>query len=286
MSTAPEPLGAVQRWMLEALLEPGKVDRQEIADTFLPGSHLDAAGCLAIYQRSYVLRLQKCLAEQFPATRHALGDALFDDFAAAYLGACPSDSYTLYELGRRFPAWLEESRPDREFGEDGRETWIDFMVDLAHYERELFRLFDAPGHEGQAWPGIDADDRELILQPCLVLAEYRYPVAWYYHEVRAGKSPGFPPQSRSHLVLLRRDYQTSTYPVSPLHFRFLTALQRHGSIDLALADIATWSRRPLDAVTHSWATEVRGPWIGAGFFVARPTSAAGPTPNRIPAPLR
>ena len=26
-----------------------------------------------------------------------------------------------------------------------REDWIDFMVDLARYERELFRLFDAPG---------------------------------------------------------------------------------------------------------------------------------------------
>jgi hypothetical protein len=161
---------------------------------------------------------------------------------------------------------MEQSRPDRDLPEDEREDWIDFMVDLARYERELFRLFDAPGHEGQAWPGTGTDDRALVLQPCLALAQYRFPVAGYYHEVRAGRSPEFPVKSPSHVVILRRDYQTATYPVSPLHHRFLHALQQHHTVAHALADIALWSRRPLDAVVHSWTTEVRNAWIDAGFF--------------------
>ncbi|MFP3656554.1 DNA-binding domain-containing protein, partial [Burkholderia sp. SIMBA_052] len=82
---------------------PDGVDADTIAATLLPGPKLSASACLAIYQRSYILRLRKCLEEQFPASYHALGAALFADFADEYLRACPSDSYTLHELGRRFP---------------------------------------------------------------------------------------------------------------------------------------------------------------------------------------
>lgn len=269
MSAAPARLAALQRWMFDALAAPESVDRAALEAAVLPGAQLDAASCLAVYRRSYVLRLRRCLAEQFPATRHALGEALFDDFADAYLRDCPSDSPTLYALGRRYADWLESQRPDRDCSDDAREDWIDFLVDLARYERELFHLFDAPGHEPQSWPTESAPDADLQLQPCLALAEYRYPVAWYYHEVRAGRSPAFPPAAASPLVLLRRDYQTTTYPLSALHYRFLQRLQNGGSIAAALADIAEWTGRPLAAVQASWQQEVRGAWLAAGFFVLR-----------------
>jgi hypothetical protein len=150
-----------------------------------------------------------------------------------------------------------------------RESWIDFMVDLAHYERELFRLFDAVGHEGQPWPDSGSADHALVLQLCLVLAHYRYGVAWYYHEVRDGHSPAFPPQSPLHVVILRRDYHTTTYPVSALHYHFLAAMQSQGSIGDALRDIASWTQHSIEAVTQSWTEEVRLQWIDAGFFVAK-----------------
>jgi hypothetical protein len=269
MNSTEATLAQVQRWMLDALLAPGSVDGQLLADIVLRGPRLGAAASLAIYQRSYLLRLRLCLGEQFPATRHALGKILFDDFADEYLRAVPSRSYTLHELGRRFPDWLEQARPDGALHGDQREDWIDFMVDLAQYERGLFRLFDAPGHEGRPWPGVETGDGALILQPCLRLEQYRWPVAGYYHAVRAGCSPELPTKSRSYFVIARRDHQTTTYPVSPLHHRFLRALQQHGSIERALADIAAWTQRPLAAVVHSWVTEVRRPWLEAGFFIAR-----------------
>ena len=112
MSPGQAPLPGLQRWMLDALFAPERADADVVATTLLPGPRLPAAACLAIYQRSYILRLRKCLEEQFPACRHALGAGLFADFADEYLRACPSDSYTLHELGRRFPQWLQDSRPD------------------------------------------------------------------------------------------------------------------------------------------------------------------------------
>ncbi|HVI89986.1 MAG TPA: DNA-binding domain-containing protein, partial [Dongiaceae bacterium] len=114
MSVDQDRLDSLQRWMIEALIAPDGVDAGTIAATLLPGPKLSASACLAIYQRSYILRLRKCLEEQFPASYHALGATLFADFANEYLRACPSDSYTLHELGRRFPEWLEDNRPDRD----------------------------------------------------------------------------------------------------------------------------------------------------------------------------
>jgi hypothetical protein len=256
-----------QRWMLDALIAPGSIDGQRIDDIVLPGAHIDGAACLAIYQRSYILRLRRCLREQFPATCHALGQSLFDDFADDYLRACPSDRYTLYELGRRFADWLSDTRPDRDLPENQREDWIDFMIDLARYEYALFRLFDAPGHEGRAWPDVACTDSTLRLQPCLVLARYRYPVAWYYHEVRAGCSPSFPQAGASHAVILRRDYRTTTYPVGSLHYRFLEHMRDHGDIEAALADIAAFTGRARLDVERSWREDVREAWLRAGFFV-------------------
>ena len=269
LNSAGGALRQIQQMFLESLVSPGSTGAKALNATFLPGAQLDAAACLGIYQRSYRLRLRKCLGDQFPASRHALGENLFADFADEYLRACPSDSYTLYELGRRFPDWLEASRPDRDQPLDKREHWIDFMVDLAGYERVLFHLFDASGHEGHDWPKPDCSDALLVLQPCLRLVHYRYPVAAYYHAVRAGEEPSFPVAAESYNVVLRRDYQTATYPVSALHFRFLQMVQECGSVDAALCGISEWSGRPLAVVTASWHEEVKRAWIDAGFFVYR-----------------
>jgi hypothetical protein len=257
----------LQQWMLNALLAPRCV--QGIGERLTDSPKLDARAQLAIYQRSYVLRLVKCLAEQFPALVHALGAPLFDDFAKEYLAACPSDAYTLYELGRRLPTWLEASRPDRDLAPEEREDWIDFMVDLAHYERELFWLFDAPGHEGGVWPSGDVPDARLVLQPCLVLAQYRYPVAQYYHAVRQGRAPEYPTAQATYLAVARRDYLTATFPLSPVQFQFLCALHKIGSIDAALEAVALALGRPLAEVRTTWSHTLRATWIQAGFFVAR-----------------
>lgn len=269
MKVGGDCLDGLQRWMLDALITPDGVDGSAVTATLLPGPKLSASACLAIYQRSYILRLRKCLEEQFPASCHALGAKLFADFADEYLRDCPSDSYTLYELGRRFPQWLEDNRPDGGEPPENRQSWIDFMIDLAAYERELYRLFDAHGHEGQPWPDASADDATLVLQPCLALVEYRYPVASYYHEVRAGRSPRFPAAMPSYAVILRRDFLTRTYPVTRLHHRFLSLVHEIRDVPSALEAIAAETGKPIDDVRRSWRDEVRRPWLEAGFFVER-----------------
>lgn len=267
--TADNAIKNWQNWMLNALIKPDEIDGKDIDNRFTAGANLSAAQCLGVYQRSYILRLTKCLAEQFPALCHALGEPLFEQFARKYLREYPSDSYTLYELGRRFGAFLQQDRPDKDLPPQHRESWIDFMVDLAHYEQLHFSLFDAPGHEGNSWPQTNTPDDQLILQPCFALAQYQYPVAWYYHAIKEEKASPFPPKQPSYVALLRKDYQVTTFPVSQVHFLFLQKIQNTKNINTALNFISEVTKVPIEAVTQSWHSEIKAKWIDAGFFVNR-----------------
>ena len=114
MDVIPQSIASWQNWMQQALIHPRNTPKGDIENQFTAGANLSASECLAIYQRGYILRLTKCLAEQFPALCQALGAPLFEQFAKRYLQQCPSDSYTLYELGRRFADFLAQDRPDKD----------------------------------------------------------------------------------------------------------------------------------------------------------------------------
>lgn len=262
------PYEELLRWMHGALVAPGSVDRRELDGIVASGPRLDSLGALAIYQRSYSRRLLGCLREQFPALCHALGEDLFNDFARQYLVAHPPKSHTLYDLGRGLPGYLEGQRPDASKPVELREGWIDFMVDLARFERRLFVMFDAPGHEGRALADPTADDARLRLQSCFELGTFSYPVAPYYHGVRRGEAPEFPKRARSHLALVRRDYITRTVALTAPQHGFLDALARGETIAVALQWVADSCSMPIDSVVRSWAEAggARERWIEAGFF--------------------
>ena len=260
-------LPAVQRWMYEALAFPRRVEAGTIDRLLAPSGRLSGTGGLAVYQRGYFLRIASCMREQFPALCHALGEALFDDFVADYLRERPPESHTLYDLGRRFPAWLEQARPDRELPPAARETWIDFMTDLARFERQLFAMFDAPGHEGKAFADAATPDRRLRLQPGFDLGAFRYPVAAYYHAVRRGEDAPLPPAQASFVALVRTDYVTRTIPLGEAQYRFLEALAAGGGVEDGIAAAARHLAIAPDEIRRSWRAEQRQRWIDWGFFI-------------------
>ena len=265
----PGALHDLQEWMQNALIQPSSATRQEVDQRFKASNRLSASERLAIYQRSYISRLRLCLAEQFPASRHALGAELFDQFARVYLASEPSDSYTLHQLGRRFPAFLQATRPDKDDPEDQQETWVNFMIDLATYERALFVLFDAPGHEGKPWPTTKTPDDALVLQPCFHLGAYRFPVANYYHSVSDQSKPSLPPRVDSHVAITRYDYITSSYPITQQHHVFLQAMQRTESVAAALDHVADTLDLPTKDVHDAWTDQIRDHWIQSHFFIEK-----------------
>lgn len=275
-----EALRSVQRWMLDALAFPARVDGER-RDALLEASpRLTAAAGLAIYQRGYLLRIASCMRDQFPALCHALGEPLFNDFVADYIRDKPPESHTLYDLGRRFPAWLEENRPDRGLTPARREPWIDFMIDLARFERQVFAMFDAPGHEGRPFAGADTPDGRLRLQPCFALGAFAFPVAAYYHSVRCKQPASLPPAGRSFAALVRTDFVTRTIPLQEPQYLFLEAMAAGGGVEAGAEAAARLLGATADSVLRSWhSSGDRRRWIDWGFFIDRdllPGEGRGP----------
>ena len=105
-------LSEVQKWMHSSLIAPRSGTTAETQSRLASSNpDLPPQAGLAIYQRSYALRIAACMREQFPALGHALGEDLFNDFVAEYVRALPPESYTLYDLGRRFADYLDETKP-------------------------------------------------------------------------------------------------------------------------------------------------------------------------------
>jgi hypothetical protein len=249
---------------------PRLVSRGEADQMLTSSGRLTGADGLAIYQRSYLLRIASCMREQFPALCYALGETLFNDFVVDYIRERPPESHTLYDLGRRFPAYLEETRPDRAAAPQERQNWADFMIDLAQFERQLFVMFDAPGHEGKPFADLATPDCRLRLQPCFALGAYRFAVPVYYQAVRLKHATPVPVGQETFVALVRTDYVTRIIPLREPHHLFLKVMNDGGSVEDGIGAVARHMRMPHDDVRRSWQAQdgSRRRWIDAGLFIA------------------
>ncbi len=268
------PLIDLQKWMQGALFTPGLIAKGSAGLRVKPSSRLSAAQRLAIYQRSFIERLRVCMGEQFPALKYAIGEDVFDDLACQYIRDCPPQSYTLYDLGKRFASYLAETRPDKDLPNMQKESWIDFMIDLVTFERQIFEMFDAPGYEECEMAITDTPDEQLTLQPCLTLGAYQFSVARYYHDVKHKLEPPLPAAEATFVALVRKDFITQTLNLSPGQYRCLQLMQGGLNLPKALAVICDETTTAMDEVMDIWSA-ANGPrqnWIEAGVFAARPTN--------------
>ena len=252
-------LEQLQRWMQDSLMFPGLVEPHKVSQLIKSGAHISSLDGLGIYQRSYYARLLACMREQFPATCYCLGETVFNQFVIEYLRHNPSDSYTLYQLGRRFIDYLQQTRPDKG---GQKELWIEFMVELAEFERLAFNLFDAPGSEGYLLEQL-LDDQQLNLQQGICLHQSQFPVARYYCLVRDEQQPKLPPLQASFVALVRVDYTTRLELLNRWQYQFLYLWQQGNSITQALEIVSQNTQQ--DIATH-WPVW-RKHWLKRGFFV-------------------
>ena len=138
MSSPSQQLDHLQHWLLSAITSPSEITPSDLASTILPSHNQSATDRLAVYQHAYLARLLEVLRELFPCTRFAVGDELFDQFAAGYLAAHPPHSYTLARLADQWVEYFDASRPA---------DWGRFVVEVARLEHAIDRIFDGPGPE-------------------------------------------------------------------------------------------------------------------------------------------
>jgi hypothetical protein len=145
-----------------------------------PNDRLSSFERLEIYNRQYWFRLYSSFEEDFPGLKAILGGKKFDRLMRDYLTECPSQSFSLRNLGSQLEAWLAE-RP--EYLDPRR----DLAMDMVRLEWAHIEAFDSA-----AMPLLDPDDLASIdedsilrLQPYLRILKLRYPVEDLLIELRS-----------------------------------------------------------------------------------------------------
>jgi hypothetical protein len=101
-----------------------------------PNERLTSFERLEIYNRQYWFRLFSCFEEDFPGLEAILGRTRFDALMRRYLTDCPSESFTLLNLGSRLEDWLKENP-------ESIEPHVELARDMAKLEWAHIEAFDA-----------------------------------------------------------------------------------------------------------------------------------------------
>jgi hypothetical protein len=180
-----------QRTMARAVMQPmslrnnlkrGGVDRgaEEGIALVKPNSRLSSAERLEIYNRSYWSRVLDALGEDFPGVRAVVGAKRFEQIRRRYLDDCPSESFTMRNLGQHLAAWMERNRALMG-------TNYEIALEMARLEWAEIESFDAAEYERLSPSEIAALEpaSTLRVQPHLRLMEAGYDVDTLLLEIRS-----------------------------------------------------------------------------------------------------
>jgi len=242
----------LQRRMMKAVMRPlttsdrmapktedGRPMKIEAAEFIMPNSRLTSLERLEIYSRSYWYRALDSLYDDFPGLRAILGQRAFQRLSRAYLADCPSQSFTLRNLGARLADWLQHNP---QYSGRRRALALDMVrLEWAHIEAFDGAAEKALGPEDLIELG---PDLRAGLQPYIRLLEFKYPVDKLLIEVnRAEEHEGASnavlrqkhdglarrvirlKRERTHLAVHRMDFVVHYRRIAAEEFRILNALR-------------------------------------------------------------
>ncbi len=292
MKPKPAHLDQIQRWMQSVIMHPGGVAegveaaaaRQhldvplaELDSVIQPSQALSSSARLEIYVDAYYERLLECLRQEFCGTQYAVGEELFDALAFGYLQSYPSGSYTLGQLGASLAQFLEERRLHaQDVPEGAPDTWPEFVVELAQFERVQREVFDAEGTErGNLldfnelasvapgnWPGL-----QLTLAPCLRLFRATHPVHAYWQAFREESAPAAPESRETWVAINRRNYLIERHGLSAAQYALLSSLAAGEPLGRAIGAAAAVDRGPDGSLAEQLGNWFAF-WSRHGFFIA------------------
>ena len=173
-----------QRRMMTAVMQPltssdgiapktgdGRPMRVEAAEFITPNSRLSSLERLEIYGRSYWYRALDSLYDDFSGLRAVLGQQAFRRLSRAYLADCPSQSFTLRNLGARLAGWLQ--RNPQYAGKT-----LALALDMVRLEWAHIEAFDGAAEKVLGPEDLIelGPDFRAGLQPYIRLLEFEYPV--------------------------------------------------------------------------------------------------------------
>ncbi len=289
----------LQRRMAKAVMQPltandgmqrntgdGRSMAAEASGFIQPNSRLTSFERLEIYNRQYWFRILDSLAEDFPGLRAVIGEKRFYRMARRYLTDCPSQSFTMRNLGSQLLAWLDAHA---EFTEPHREL----ALDMARLEWAHIEAFDS-AERPPLTPAQIAElngEAKLLLQPYIRLLRLHYAVddillarkdstrdiAALDGRSRTNWLKRFGGLEEISLAVHRAEFSVHYRRLEPGEFAVLAALQR----GLSIGDAIESALAEQAAEGEDCATKVQewfGMWGKLGWFspqsASRPRSAS------------
>jgi hypothetical protein len=219
-------LKQIQEWMVGIITHPkGAVIGAEetsindqhwnIQSVVSPSNKLTSEQRIGIYHNGYFARLIECFKVEYQGLLNALGEELFQHFAWNFLLKHPSTSYTLNDLGKLFPAYLEATLLE---DEGTPESWQLFILDVAKFERTFTEVYNGEGHEVL----LDTkSSNQLQVSPAIVILDLIFPVAECIGHFREDTFTEFPEPKVSHYVFTRQNYMVKVYRLEAEEFQAL-----------------------------------------------------------------
>lgn len=136
-----------------------------------PNDRLTSLERLEIYNRQYWFRVIDSMYEDFGGLCAILGQRAFDKLAKTYVGECPSQTFTLRNLGSQLEDWL---RRNPEYAGKNLTMSLDMVrLEWAHIEAFDGAARKALGPEDliELGPGL-----RIGMQPYIRLLDLQYPV--------------------------------------------------------------------------------------------------------------
>jgi len=214
-----------------------------------PNDRLTSTERLDIYHRQYWYRILDSFNEDLPGLCAILGERAFARLSRAYLTDCPSQSFTLRNLGSRLEQWLREHP---EFAGKHLALALDMIrLEWAHIEAFDNAESKSLGPEDLLELG---PELAIALQPHVGLLELQYPVddlrvkVNQHFEEHSTASNAVSRPARRHIVrrfarlkpqqiflaVHRVDFTVFYRRLDPDEFRLLQALRRDQAIGPAL----------------------------------------------------
>lgn len=261
----------LQHWMKTVITGYGQMDRklhkayQEhelyAADVVQDNEIASITNRLSVYTNGYVMRLLECLSADYAMVQQFTGVEAFRSFAAAYLQWKPSSSFTLYDLGKSFPEFLEKSRPPVPNLSPEQEILFRLPAALAALERARQETILDKGTEQDdpqkevAIEDIFFNGLTVITPLCLRLLDLPFPVLPVYEALQADTDYTLPSLQTTYMAVTRKNYRLVMEEIPEWQYRFLghccKAIDLSSAIqltenstgiasDVLLADLYVW----------------------------------------------
>ena len=231
-------LNQLQQWIAGQLLENNLSDtriQHEIKSSYV----LSAEKRLHIYQAGYKLRLLECMKAEFAVLHTFLGNDLFELFSLGYIQQYPSQSYTLYDLGRHFPAFLSQTKPPMNAVPPEQQKGLVIPEQLAQLEH--YRAMSTRGTGCEQITKQTMSELDLLmgnpLPQCTLpdtsfILHCDFDLLGYVNIADQGETPDFPTPEPQQLLIYRHHYRVNMVKLETWQALFIQAIKEQSALSL------------------------------------------------------